>query len=138
MRALNAIDIAGMAVSSSNSTFLVLELDNGGSSSRYKAQFPSLGDTTLDMLTAPSMSGAPVFLEYAGWLEAADAFARLTADCAENDTGGLITGTITFVGTPFNEDDGIETVAWDLIEDSRPVFSRTGCTWTREAIAERI
>lgn len=132
MRALNAVDIAGMAVSISNSTFVVLELENNGSSSRWSAQFPSLDDDTLRMLHGP------VFLEYASWLEAADAFARLTADCAAGDTGGLITGTITFVGTPFNEDDGIETVAWDLHEETRPVFTREGCTWTHQTIADRI
>ena len=56
-------------------------------------------------------------------MEAIRTFERLTSDCAENDTGGMISGTITIVTTPFGQDDGVETHEWDLHDDSRPVFT---------------
>lgn len=129
MRAMNSIEIASMAVSNTNSTFIVIELDTGGPSSRWAEQFPTLDVNSLDM-------DRPVFLEYGTWLEAANAFDRITADCVAANTGSP--GTITFVGTPYNEDDGVATFSWDMQDNARPVFSTESRQWNYVEIAERV
>lgn len=136
MRTLNPVDFAEMAVSSGNGdeAIIVLDLVNSGSGSRWAQQFPCLENDTINML-----DDGVTFLHFSSTREAIDKFERLTLDCAENGTGGLIGGTISLVMTPWGEDDGVESLSWDLHDDTRPVFVPQGRgAWRYETIAERI
>lgn len=130
MTAMDPVDFARMAVGATDDSIIVLQLHNSGGSSRWGQQFPSLSSEQLNMIDDTA------FLHFDSWIEAARTFERLTADCAENDTGGLISGAITLVCRPNGEDDGIETHEWDLNDSVRPVFRNRA--WTNEQIVERI
>ena len=132
MRSMNAVQMAEQAISTSNATIIVIDVANGGSSSRWAQAFPS-----LDAAAQAKLDDGATFLSFGSWLDAAARFERLTADCAEHAGRGVImVGAITLVCRPFDEDDGTETHAWELDDDSRPVFR--DLTWTREAITDRI
>lgn len=129
--ALGSIDIAKMAVSTTNSHFVILEIENNGSSSRWSSHFPSLTGELLEHL----MSQNTTFLKYGSRDEAIAAFERLTLDCGQEGIG-VMTGEITLVTVPLGEDYGYEVIEWELDEDTRPVWD--GREWNHETIVERI
>lgn len=128
---LGPIDLAKIAVTSTSSHFIVLEVENNGSSSRWQAQFPSL---QLDQLEALATQSA-TFLQFATRSDAVGIFELLTHDAAQHSIG-VMTGTITLVTLPHGEDDGHDVVAWDLDDENRPVWN--GREWTQEMIVDRI
>ena len=126
MIALSAVDLAKMTVTATDGSLVVLDLTNSGNSLRWSEAFPSLTGDQLAMLDEVT------FLQFGSWREAVDTFQRLTLDASQNGVGSLIAGTITLACRPFNEDDGVETWAWEFGDDSRPVFR--DCRWSYEDI----
>jgi hypothetical protein len=130
-QALGPIDIARIAVDSSDCSYIVLEIENSGSSGRWSQQFPSLNPDELEALSTQTAT----FLEYATRGEAIAAFHTLTADCADGDIGDVVTGRITLVSPTF--DHRIADVAtWRLEDQTRPVWQGRG--WKDEQIVDRI
>ena len=137
MRTLSPIDMAQMAVSSSDSSYVVLELENMGMERHWNLQFPTLDAETLSAVAKTGVA----FLEYDSRQEAVEAFERITLDCATNDTGDFIKGTVTFVSTEYGKDDGHDTMSWDIDDETRPVFraaEHRRPAWTCETIMDRI
>lgn len=130
--ALSSIDMAKMAVSNSSSSYIVLEVENNGSSIRWTSQFPSLTSEQLEALSTQNTT----FLEYETRNEAVSAFETLTRDCADESMGQIVTGTITFVSLPYDQDDGHDVVSWELDDESRAVWKVR--EWKHEMIADRI
>ncbi len=132
MNTLNAVQIAELAVLRGNgeSSFVVLDLYNGGGSQNWGRQFPSMTTEQLNMIDETA------FLQCDTRKEACDLFQSLTKDCGDNGTGGIISGTITLVVPDARHDDEVETLTWELDEKTRPVLD--GTTWKDEIIVDRI
>lgn len=132
MKTLNALAIAQNVIAdrTGDAGIVLLELHNGGGSQNWGRQFPSLSDDQLDMIDETA------FMQCDSAREARDLFQRLTLDCAENGTGGLIGGTITLVVRDECESDDVETLAWDLDSKTRPVFEDGD--WRDDLIVDRI
>lgn len=129
--ALDTIGMAKIAVSTTGSHFVVVEVENNGSSSRWSSHFPSLAGELLDGL----MSRDTTFLKYDSRNDAVTAFERLTLDCGQEGIGVMM-GKITLVTVPLGQDYGYEVIEWELDEDNRPVWD--GREWNHETIVERI
>lgn len=130
-QAFGPIDIAKIAVESSDCSYVVLEIENNGSSGRWAQQFPSL---TADERKTLSEQAA-TFLQYPTSAEAIAAFETLTADCADGDIGYVVTGRISVVCPTFDKDVA-EVATWNLEDHTRPV--RQGREWKDEQILDRI
>lgn len=125
-------DVAEMLCLRSGESAIVFECWNNGSSSRWAQHFPSLTTEQLDAIDEPCV----IFYEVTA--EARTAFETICRDLAENDEGGLISGTIRLL-EQVGEDDHVNdlhTVRFDLDDRDRPVF--IDGEWHSEMIASRI
>jgi hypothetical protein len=89
MMSLSVVALASFAAISTNSTFVVIEAQSDGSSTRLSDAFPSLDDEALDTLCEEGF----VILPFNGYNESRVQLERINHDLEQRST--LVSATIT-------------------------------------------
>lgn len=134
MITLTALGMAQALCAATSDCIVIIDGWNGGSSSRWSQQFPSLDEEQTDALQSDEM--VAIRIEEAAVANAV--FSRLCRESVDNDTG-MIGGAIHLVRPKngrFAGDRDVDTITFELDAKEMPVIA--GGAWSTEVIAERM